>query len=66
MADHVFSTLTFPAVFLSVLLNNALISGVSNGDKRIDCRRYAELPKTKHHAKKIAKMKLTGRLDTMV
>jgi len=65
MTGHVFSTLTFPAVFLSVLLNSALVSGISKGDKRMDCRRYDELVETKHHAKDIAKKKLTGHLNTM-
>ena len=51
MAGHAFSTLTFPAVFLSVLLNSALASGISKGDKRMDCRRYMELGETKHHPK---------------
>jgi hypothetical protein len=51
MAGHTFSILTFPAAFLNVLLNSALVSGISKGDRRMDCRRYEELAKTKHHAK---------------
>lgn len=50
MAGHIFSTLTFPAVFLSAVLNSALNSGPSNGDRKMDCRRYAELAETKHRA----------------
>lgn len=44
-AGHDFSTLTLPATFLKDLLNSERISGVSNGDSKIDCRRYTELEK---------------------
>ena len=40
---HRFSVLIFPATFLKFELNNDRVSGVSNADRSIDCRRYAAL-----------------------
>lgn len=42
-AGHDFSTLTFPATFLRKVLYNDRVSGVSNGERRMDCLRYIEL-----------------------
>ena len=38
-----FSVLIFPATFLRFELYNDRVSGVSNADRSIDCRRYAAL-----------------------
>lgn len=42
-AGQRFSVLTFPATFCKDVLYNERVSGVSKADRRIDCRRYAEL-----------------------
>ena len=38
-----FSVLIFPAMFLRFELYHDRVSGVSNADRSIDCRRYAAL-----------------------